>query len=203
MKNMSPKESVNQLVKNVVKPAFKKAGFAIDGNVFRKNELGFVKIFNIQNSHFNNALSASFDMNGGLFFPLTYGWRFDWPLPGKPKIEHCQFEFRAADLTRRHQSHVVSSDTDIKQLEELVKTELKDIILWFESITKLDDCLSAEKQIYPPGKNCNFEVALTHAELGDLSRANEVFNIFIGNSIIKESELSKMTAEAKRRGIKV
>lgn len=199
---MTPKESVNQIVKNVVKPAFKKGGFAVDGNSFKKEETGFVKIFSIQNSHFNNALSASFDMNVGLYFPLTYGWRFGWPLPEKPKIEHCQFDFRTAALTGRHQSYTVSDEIDITQFEELVKVELNDVILWFESIKRLDDCMLAQRQVHL-AKSCDFEVALTHAALGDLSRANEVFNAFVNKSTIRESELAKMTAEAKRRGIEV
>ena len=200
---MTSKETVGQLVKNVVKPAFEAAGFTIDGNTFWKEEVGFVKIFNIQNSHFNNALSASFDINVGLFFPLTYGWRFDWPLPEKPKIEHCQFGFRASALTGRHQSYLVSGETAIKQLEALVESEVADITQWFASIVKLEDCLAAHKQVYPLGQTCTYDVALTYAELGDFAKANEVFQVFAIQPIGNPAERVKMNAEAKRRGIDV
>ncbi|MGY3090396.1 hypothetical protein ACVWYF_003451 [Hymenobacter sp. UYAg731] len=200
---MAPKELVNQLVKNKIRPAFKAAGFTIEGNTFWKGEVGFAKIFNIQNSHFNSALSASFDINIGLFFPLTYGWRLAWPLPKKPKIEHCQFGFRASALTGRHQPYAVSGETAIKQLEEIVETEVTDIIQWFASIVELEDCLTAQKQVYPPGQTCAYDVALTYAELGDLAKAKDVFKAFVTQPIGNPTERVKMNAEAKRRGLEV
>ncbi|GAB3571866.1 DUF4304 domain-containing protein [Hymenobacter daeguensis] len=200
---MTPKESVSQLIKNVVKPAFKSAGFRIDGNTFRKEENGLVKVFNIQNSQFNTAYSAAFYFNAGLHFPLTYGWRYSWPLPARPMESDCQYRFRTDALTGHYRAYNIEEGTDLNQFGKLVKFEIDAVIQWFASIVKLEDCLVAQKQVYPPGQTCTYDVALTYAELGDFTKANEVFQVFAIQPIGNPAERVKMNSEAKRRGIDV
>ncbi|MBJ6142697.1 DUF4304 domain-containing protein [Hymenobacter sp. BT559] len=162
---MTPKDSVNQLIKTIVKPAFKIAGFRIDGNTFRKEENGFVKLFNVQYSQFNTYLSAAFYLNAGLYFPLTYGWRYNWPPPSRVKESDCQFRFRTGDLTGRHRAYNVDENTDANQLAQAVKEEIDASIQWFASIKELGDCISAQKQIHSLGQTCTYDVALTYAAL--------------------------------------
>jgi Domain of unknown function (DUF4304) len=200
---MTPKEFVNQLVKTIIKPAFKSAEFRIDGNTFRKEENGLVKVFNVQNSQFNTVHSAAFYLNAGLYFPLTYGWRYNWPLPARPKESDCQYRFRTDALTGHHRAYNIEEGADLNQFEKLVKSEVDAVIQWFASIVELEDCLAAQKQVYPPGQTCTHDVALTYAELGDFAKANEVFQVFAIQSIGIPAERVKMDAEAKRRGIDV
>ncbi|GAB3844797.1 hypothetical protein GCM10028822_02460 [Hymenobacter terrigena] len=200
---MTPKELVGQLIKNVVKPAFKTAEFRIDGKTFRKKEKGFVKIFNVQNSQFNTSYSTSFYLNAGLYFPLTYGWRYNWPIPIRPKESDCQYRFRTDALTGHHRAYNVDGSADLKELAGIVKFEVDAVIQWFASIVELKDCLEAQKQVYPPGQTCTYDVALTYAGLGDFVKANEAFQIFANQKISNPVEQARMNAEAKRRGIEV
>ena len=198
---MAPKDLVNQLIKTVVKPAFKIAGFRTDGNTFIKEENGFVKIFNVQHSQFNSSLSAAFYLNAGLYFPLTYGWRYNWPLPSRVKESDCQFRFRTDNLTGRHRSYDVDEGTDGKQIEQVVKSELDAVIHWFTSIKELRDCISAQKQVHSPSQTCTYDVALTYAELGNSAEADEIFKVFMIQRISNPVERERMLAEARKRGI--
>jgi hypothetical protein len=200
---MIPKELINNIIKKIVKPAFKIAGFQIDGNTFRKEEKGFIKIFNVQNSQFNTSLSAAFYLNAGLYFPLTYGWRYNWPVPTRPKEYDCQFRFRTDALTGRHCSYCVDGDTDEKQFEQMVKFEVDDVVKWFASINNLDDCLNAQSQIYPPSQTCTYDVALTYAGLGEFAKADEVFIAFTNQYMSNPAERVRMNVEAKKQGISI
>ncbi|BDD13062.1 hypothetical protein FUAX_54940 (plasmid) [Fulvitalea axinellae] len=141
---------------SIYKKEFKKNGFNISGNTFRKKENGFVKVFNIQLSQFNfyisdNLFSCSYCINIGLFYPEAYNFSFsefytddvleEMVPPKNPKESDCQFSSRGHEILGTLKSYVINNNTDIAIFIELITKEIKNVFIpFFEELVDLEDC---------------------------------------------------------------
>ncbi|WP_165903884.1 DUF4304 domain-containing protein [Hymenobacter gummosus] len=208
---MTSKEYLNQLVKDLVKPALRAEGFSTAGTTFRKPETGFVKVFNLQHSQFNYANTASFYLNLGLFFPYSYtSFMSDWmredvDTPPQPRITDCQRNFRVDALTNQPEVLLIDDFTDRDAFAERLRVLICDYALpYFRYFQQVEDFLEVNDGVY--GQQAD-ELPLAHVvialhELGRRAEARELLRRLV-ESEQPADQLQRLQRAAQRHGIDV
>jgi uncharacterized protein DUF4304 len=169
----------DKITKEILKPAFKEKGFRISGTTFQKNEEKFIKIFNIQSSGYNLEDNVSFYLNIGILFPIWFELRGE-ELPKNPKEYDCQFRIRTDSLTGRNQCYKIKPDTNIDNLENIIRTDLRNYILpFFDRYIELEDCLNLTNDFPDSWTDCRPFIALTMIKYGDPEKGNKILDEFI------------------------
>ena len=192
-------EKRDTILKDIIKPYFKEAGFKISGLTFNKVEDGFIKVFNFQNSGFNLEDNVSFYLNIGIFFPQV----FSETVPKKIKTYECHFNLRSDSLTGANQSYDINPATDFNKLKQTIQTDLtRYIIPFYKSLGSLDDCLANIPKVQNPLLiNCTPLIGLAFASQGLLDKAKEVLNKYLQESIVNENWKSQIKLEASKKGV--
>lgn len=129
-----------QIIKEIIKPKFKEIGFKISGNHYRKEEKGFIKVFNPQFSMFNDSENVRLTFNMGLYFPETTKFE-ERTEPKKLSCNDCQFEERyghlCTDLGNDYWIEKNDNNT-IFEFEEEVKKSLEKSIKWFNQFDSIN-----------------------------------------------------------------
>ncbi|MDO1451672.1 DUF4304 domain-containing protein [Rhodocytophaga aerolata] len=101
---MNAKEIEQGIIKEMVKPLFKKHQFNVAGKTFLKGEADFVKVFNIQSSAWNQKDSVKFTFNIGFFCLIhtSFGGKRLFP-----SISRNMIVFSASDQDRSSKAVVV------------------------------------------------------------------------------------------------
>ncbi len=194
-----------ELKKNILtvyKKEFKKNGFNISGNTFRKYENGFVKVFNIQPSQFNtfisdNCFNYSYYINIGIFYPEAYNFSFsdfytddvleEMVIPKNPKETDCQFRARGDEIAGTQKSYIIDNNTNLTGFIELIKNEISEkLIPFFDHIADLEDCRVLISKFYQ-SDGVNIWTALTYASLGEHILAKKLVLEFFSQNEIKPS----------------
>ena len=203
-------EFKEHLIKDVLKPGFKKAGFKISGTHFTKEEEGFVKVFNVQSSQFSLNWQTGFYLNIGLFFPLAYAFRYnentenEIKIPEKPKESDCQFRFRSDEITKGLKSYNIDKHTDHAEFAEIIIRDIEESILpFYNSIKSLDDCLYKEKDFPLAFGTTTAFVALTFASLGKKDKAGQILKAYLDNENIPDKWRYKIVNEARKRNVEI
>jgi hypothetical protein len=172
-------EHRDRIISEILKPAFKSAGFKVSGMTFRKAEKDFMKIFNIQSSGFNLEDSVSFYLNIGILFPIRFELREE-SQPKAPKEYDCQFRIRSNSLTGRNQWYEIKPHTNIDDLENLIRSDLKDFVLpFFERYVEIEDCLKLNVDVPDSWTDCQPYIGLTMIKKGNVEQGNKILNEFI------------------------
>jgi len=207
---MNAIEFKDHLIKDVLKPGFKKAGFKVSGTHFTKEEEGFVKVFNVQSSQFSLNWQTGFYLNIGLFFPLAYAFRYneytenEMKFPEKPKESDCQFRFRSGLITKGLKSYNIDKNTNQAAFKEIVIKDIEESILpFYNSIKSLDDCLYKEIDFPLASGTTTAFVALTFATLGKQDKAKQVLITYLANENIPDKWRSKIVNEARKRNVEL
>ncbi|MFT4760106.1 MAG: hypothetical protein ACI9XO_002844 [Paraglaciecola sp.] len=133
------------ILKNILKPHFKKNGFKTGSNHFKKLENGFIKVVNPQFSQFNYLSEIKFTFNIGFYFPITVEFEEETP-PKSISIHDCQINERFGQIFR---------DTDYwiefnleKGEQEFIKEiqeQIEQITNWLEQLNSLQSLLVLKK----------------------------------------------------------
>lgn len=192
-------EKRNAILKDIIKPYFKEAGFKISGLTFNKVENGFIKVFNFQNSGFNLEDNVSFYLNIGIFFPQV----FSETVPKNIKTYECHFNLRSDSLTGANQSYNITPATDFNKLKQTIQTDLtRYIIPFYKSLQSLDDCLANLPKIRNPLLiNCTPFIGLAFADQGLLDKAKDILNKYLQESIVNENWKLQIKLEASKKGV--
>lgn len=129
-----------QIIKEIIKPKFKKNGFKVSGNHYRKEEKGFIKVFNPQFSMYNDSENVRLTFNLGLYFPETTKFE-DRTEPKKLSCHDCQFEERYGHLcTDSGNDHWIEKNDSntITEFEEEVRNSLEKSIEWFKQFDSIN-----------------------------------------------------------------
>ncbi len=138
---MSALDERQKIIKEIIKPAFKKAGFKTSGNHFVKVEEDFTKIFCIDNISWNTSDYVSFTLRIGILFPLIEKLR-NQTIPKFPSIFNCHFEIVSNQLNKSERLFDINPDTDIEEFRNYTSTVINNYIIpFFECHTKIEDCL--------------------------------------------------------------
>jgi len=145
-----------EILKYILKPHFKKHGFKIAGNHFKKSEKGFTKIINPQFSQWNGPTNVSFTFNIGFFFPTTMIFE-NKEIPKSISVHDCQINERFGTFFYNH-DYWISSESEIQQ-------QIEKITNWFEKFDSLDSLFILEET-----KNAfttyrlNYDIAISKLE---------------------------------------
>jgi len=192
-------EKRDTILKDIIKPYFKEAGFKILGATFNKPEDGFIKVCNFQNSGFNSEDHVSFYLNIGIFFPNV----FNEKILKNIKPYECQFSLRTDLLTGANQSYDFTLLTDFNKLKYTIQTDLTQYIIpFYRSLQSLDDCLAILPKIQKPLlTDCTPFIGLAFASQGQLDKAKEVLNKYLQEPIANEKWKLKIKLEALKKGV--
>lgn len=176
---MSLLEHRDRILKNIFKPAFKTSGFSVSGTTFKKQENGFIKIFNIQSSGFNVEDHVSFYLNIGLLFPIGFEIKNEQH-PKNPKGYDCQFNIRSDSLTGRNQTYELTSKTNIQELENLLLSDIqKEILPFYERYSTIEDCIMLNNEFPNSWTDCRPFIGLTMIKNGNIERGDQILNEFL------------------------
>ena len=197
-------EKKENIIREVIKPAFKKAGFTTSAATFQKQEEDFIKIFNVQSSGTNGSDIARFYFNIGIVFPMTFEFWFKRPMPDRPKEYQCQARMRSEDLTGRDPWYELNNETNYESYSEFVRSDIENFIIpFFEELKSLDDCLSLYKKFSEKVADFTVDVGLTFATRGELHKAEIILSEYI-NKKGRDHELGeRIITEAALRGVKL
>lgn len=209
---MTSKEYLNQLVKDLVKPAFRAEGFSTAGTTFRKSETGFVKVFNLQHSQFNYLNTISFYLNLGIFFPHSYtsfmsDWmREDLVTPPQPRITDCQRNFRVDALTKQPEALLIDEATDRAAFAERLRVLIWEHALpYFRHFRQVEDFLVTNDDVY--GQQADqlplAHVAIAWQEQGRHVEARELLRRCLAERGQTADGTKRLRQAARRHGIDV
>jgi hypothetical protein len=175
-------EHKDRIVKDLIKPLFKTAGFSVSGTTYVKKEKDFLKVFNIQSSGFNLVDNVSFYLNMGILFPVWFEIRKE-QFPKHPKEYDCQFRIRPDSLLGRNQSYHLTPTTDIREFELLVMSDIENHILpFFEKYSTLDDCMSLSNDFPRSPTDCSPFIALTMIKDGLVEKGDEILDQYLAKA---------------------
>jgi hypothetical protein len=167
------------IVKELIKPAFKAEGFSGDGQNFRKQENGFVKVFNIQKDA-RDPERTDFVFNLGCYLSyehvLKYGYDevFD-----KIKESQCgRFRTRVSVPGFKWEKwFTLTEKTKFEDVKVSVFKAVEKSLKMFNQIQTVYDLIESHKQKsqfqYPAP---DLEIGLTLIKLGDKKLGVKLFN---------------------------
>jgi|SaaInlV_125m_DNA_1040241.scaffolds.fasta_scaffold44348_2 hypothetical protein len=161
---MNSQEIFNSLLKNFIKPYFKKIGFKTSGQTFYLENEGFIKIIQIQKSQFNSAENVRFTFNIGVFDTYV-NEKLNISIK-KPKPSDCVIEKRIGFLCPENKDTWFSIDNSTDQ--ELFSSNLKNIFNQyllsyldsFQSIEDLAKCYQEKADLNINSKGGGFYFAI-------------------------------------------
>jgi hypothetical protein len=176
---MTPLDHRDRIIKEIIKPAFKEAGFSTSGNTFLKKEQDFIKLFNIQSSSFNLAHHAAFYLNIGILFPIGFEL-LNEKTPSKPKITDCTISIRTVSLTGRNQVYEINAYTPVSSIENLIKTDIKEYVVpFFDRFVSIIDFLPFSYGIDQVIEDYRHFVGLTLIKIGEIEAGNKIIDEYI------------------------
>lgn len=196
MKTLYEKRDI--ILKEIIKPCFKEAGFKISGTTFSKAEDCFIKVFNLQNSSFNLEDNVSFYLNIGIFYPNV----FREINPKNIKTYECHFQIRSDSLTGANQSYDITPATDFDKLKHLTHSDISRFVIpFYKSLQSLDDCLAILPKIGSHLMNSAAFIGLAFANQGRLDKAKDVLNKYLEEATTNENWKLKIKLEAAKKGM--
>ena len=93
------KVEFDNLIKEIIAPAFKAIGFKKKNNNFYKSTNDLIQIFNVRKSQWNSKEDISFTFNIGFFNPDIFKKTRDRPIPDVPKEYDCFISLRPGFIT--------------------------------------------------------------------------------------------------------
>lgn len=128
------------VIKEIIKPKFKRNGFKVSGNHYLREENGFVKVFNPQFSMSNNSENVSLTFNIGLYFPATT--KFEGRTkPKKLTFNDCQFGERYGHLCTGSGNDYWIEKNNRNTFEEFcieVRKSVEKSIGWFSQFNSVE-----------------------------------------------------------------
>jgi|GEM_PF-5213871 len=138
---MNPYDQRVRIIKEVIKPYFKRINFGVSGTTFLRSEKDLIQVFNIQSSAWNDETSVSFYLNIGIYFPI-WNELSGIKHPNHLKEYDCQYRIRTDALTGRNQCYDIHKETDIEEFESLIRGDVSNYILpFFEKFRDIESCL--------------------------------------------------------------
>jgi hypothetical protein len=140
---MSSINERQKIVKEILKPAFKQAGFKKIGNSFIREEDGYTKVFYLENSSWNEKDWVDFSLYVGIFFPIVEQVR-NRPIH---KFPGTHFEIDTNQLTNANRKLIISPDTDIEELRSYISDLIENnVVPFFNSYSDIKDCIDLPKK---------------------------------------------------------
>jgi hypothetical protein len=142
---MNAKEMQLDVIKRVMKPAFKEHGFKNKGTNFYRAESVFYKILSIENSQWNSRDDVTFWLNFSLYFPAIDGEMPEQKLCAYKFTPNCRIDEHIAtsDRTktpfRDKTGYQITSDSDHDAAVEYFSNQMKPVLDEIEKIRKLED----------------------------------------------------------------
>jgi hypothetical protein len=138
---MNALDERQKIIKEIIKPAFKKASFKTSGNHFVKVEDSFTKVFSIDNISWNTKSYVSFTLRIGILFPLAQKL-MDRPIEAFPSAASCHFQIVSNQINKSDRLFDIKPDTDIKEFRQYTSDVINSYVIpFFERHTKIEDCL--------------------------------------------------------------
>jgi hypothetical protein len=142
---MSAIDERQKIITDILKPAFKKAGFKKIGNNFIREEVGFTKVFRFENSSWNAKDRVDFSLFVGIFFPIVEQVR-NRPIH---KFPGTHFEINTNQLTNSKRFLRIIPDTDIEELRSYVSGLIENYVLpFFSCYSDIKDCIDLPKKYF-------------------------------------------------------
>jgi hypothetical protein len=143
---MSSLEERQKIIKEIIKPAFKQAGFKTSGNHFVKHEDGFIKVFSVDNSSWNNKDCVSFTLRLGILFPLIEQI-VNRKIHKFPSASDCHFEINSNQLNNSSRLFEIKPDTEIAEFRQYSSYVINNhVIPFFKNYTDIRDCTDLYKK---------------------------------------------------------
>jgi hypothetical protein len=145
---MDAKYIRDEVIKNIIKPAFKNNNYKINGNTFIKEEKGFYKVITIQNFSWNNANEVEFCLNIGILLMHTTKCH---ELTGAYSANKCHIQVRESfflpsnrkkgEFHERGQ-YLIKKGAEEEKLKSIIKKDIDEFILFeLDKINTIDDCI--------------------------------------------------------------
>jgi hypothetical protein len=138
---MSAKEKRDRVLKEIIKPAMKKAGFRTSGNYFVKKHPDLIQVMVLENRSWNSAEFVSFDLDLGLLFTFLPE-RHYFPLRDFPHPTACDFSIDAIQLTDTNKWIEIYAHSDDNELNNYFSNLLDNYILpFFQHYSIIENCI--------------------------------------------------------------
>lgn len=175
-----------QIVKELIKPAFKAEGFTTSGQTFRKQENGFVKIFNIQQDT-RDPQEINFIFNLGFFIPYVHDLAYSYVLlPDKIRESSCCYRTRVSQSgcnsqlgNKSEKWFKLSEEAKFETVKASVIKAVEVSIDLFRTFTTLYDLTNPPKKYkdeFKYTKMPKLGMGLTLIKLGDKELGMKLYN---------------------------
>lgn len=202
---MNAKEIEQGIIKEMVKPLFKKHQFNVAGKTFLKGEADFVKVFNIQSSAWNQKDSAKFTFNIGFFLPDTYEFWRQQPLPKHIKEYDCVFSLRPGPIIKSGSSdywYTIDMLTDVSAVKNQIHDHLTNYILpFYHTYQTVADLLTLQEVDSSSGGSTRLQAGFILAKQGDYLLAKKVIHSYLQAGNYPDDWVSRIKSEAMKRGL--
>lgn len=171
-----------RIVKELIKPAFKAEGFTTSKWTFRKQEKGFVKIFDIQQD-LRDPKEISFVFNLGFFIHYVHDLGCSYTLsPDKIKESQCCYRTRVNREGNYNAADLWFSLTEKTKFENIKLSVIKaversiDLFNHIQTIYDLINFLDKHKVFKNDETTLNLGIGLTLIKLGDKKIGMKLYN---------------------------
>lgn len=134
-------EERDKILKEIIKPALKQAGFKTSGNNFMKEEDGFIQVFSLENISWNTQDQVSFNLYVGIIFPIIEKIR-NRPISKVPSSSACHFCVTTNQLNNSLRLFDIYKNTDIEEFRKYTSKVINDYVIpFFAKYSKIENCI--------------------------------------------------------------
>jgi hypothetical protein len=138
---MNPLEERDRILKEIIKPALKQAGFKTSGNNFMKEEDGFIKVFSLENISWNTQDNVSFSLLIGITFPIIEKIR-NRKISKFPSSSSSHFCITTNQLNKSQRLFDINPDTDIAEFRKYTSEVINNYVIpFFDKYSKIENCI--------------------------------------------------------------
>lgn len=189
---------IDMIVREELAPILKETGFKKKGRNFHREHTNRIDVINVQASLYNNASSAEFTVNVGVYYPSIAELSGALPVKGAPKEYDCTIQSRIGSVREDGRDFwwtIGPSSADSAVAKDLANNVRDYCIPWLDRMGDLDTVKNTTT-----GRKRLFTAAAIALYQGNQKEAQEL----IGQAL-KEQQLAKarFVAWARQHGLEV
>jgi hypothetical protein len=178
---------IDAIIRHALAPLLKEIGFKKNARNFHRERADRIDVINVQASRYNDASSAKFTANVGVYYPAIAEMSDALPVSGTPKECDCTVHARIGALRedRRDFWWTVEPSSDDAAIANDLAQNVRDYCLpWLERMGSLDAVKDAMAS-----KNGSFIAAAIALHQGNRSEAQGLFNRALNEQPLARSRL--------------